>query len=115
MRFALLFVGACSVLFQNKPPKDYDGKAAPQCSTTKGFAALDGMLSIFHLAGAGFVSVNGAPHADLFIAGGVLEGIVLVASSLAGDHWANECRLARDHWKSNQQEERIRQGSSEPP
>lgn len=93
-----VFCSSCAWLFQDHLPSEYSGRSEPMCSTSNGWALVDGIfatLNLIGIVGAATDEQASDEEKSAYIVGGVLGGIIHVASAGTGVGWATDCKNAR--------------------
>lgn len=97
---ALLSTG-CAALFQDRLKGEYDGRSEPQCSTSSGWAIVDGALVALSIAAVALSaddqSLTEEQRGEIMLSG-LLNGVVHGASAAMGLSWAGDCREAYADW-----------------
>jgi hypothetical protein len=95
----------CSWLFQDRLRGGYEGytgRSEPRCTTSKGWAAVDGVLGGLHVLSVLLVATSEEPieNRSTVIVGNVLWTLVHTASAITGASWASDCGSAYDEWNA---------------
>lgn len=89
---------SCAWVFQSHLPSNHDPDFEPICSDSNGWAVVDGVfatLNAIGIIGAAGDDQIADDEKTAYILGGILGGIVHIASAASGTTWAGECRDAR--------------------
>jgi len=107
---ALSLCSSCAWLFQDKLPREYSGNSEPVCSTSNGWATVDGVWAVLNGASAiAVASDDTVPSEDAtaYVVGGVIGVVVHVASAVSGGKWASECREARVAFEDRERQQAV--------
>jgi hypothetical protein len=104
-------LAGCAWLFQDHLPSEYTGRSEPMCTSSAGWATVDGVFAVLNVVG-----VIGTASDDqlsdetkrAYIVGGVIWGLIHVASGATGAGWASECRKARADFNEVTQRQALR-------
>lgn len=91
-------LGGCSLIFQNHLPSEYAGESEPFCSDSKGWAIVDVIFMALNAVGAVAAANEGGENAGLIVIGDAGFALLHAASAVRGNHWANECRDAKNDY-----------------
>lgn len=109
-RVVVLFVvvsqlAGCAWLFQDKLAGGYDGyrgRSEPRCSTSNGWAVVDGVFAGLSVVSA--IAASGDetdPNAGVYVVSGIAWAIIHGASALSGTRWASDCQRAYADWNAD--------------
>lgn len=102
MLVALSGETGCAWLFQDRLHgglSGYRGDSEPHCSTSEGWALVDGAFAGLNIIGVLEASSDDTiANRDAIMTGGVLWTVVHLASAITGFTWASSCRKAYKQW-----------------
>lgn len=101
---AVLFLGSCAWVFQERLPSHHKPSHVPRCSTTKALVALDGVFAVLNgITALAALSIEARTDEDnVLLVSSAIWTIVHTSSAVSGNGWANECRRAQDEWDENE-------------
>lgn len=100
----LLALASCSLTLQSHLESDYRESSEPDCSTSPGLAIADFVIAGADFGIAAVVAGDGnrSDDAKLLFVDGVVEGIIYLASGIAGESWIGDCKRAQKKWSDRQ-------------
>jgi hypothetical protein len=99
----LTLVTGCAALFQDRLKGEYrDTRSEPQCTTSNGWAIVDGILAVTNVLGGLAASSDDTlkEDKDTYLVAGLLWGGVHVVSAISGFTWASTCDEAYARWQA---------------
>jgi hypothetical protein len=94
-----MLANGCAWAFQDRLHGQYQGRSEPHCSSSAGWATVDGLFAGLNAVGVVLAaSDDTTENQEAVIAGGVIWALVHTASAITGASWASDCQKAYRQW-----------------